>query len=191
MAEDKAGSDHGSRMARVGAVSGSDEELKIKSLAASWLPTAKEDTAFTITAPKLKPNPAISSEEERVSVVKEALTVSIKHMHDAEQKKTPSVIGMKTYALAIITEVFNYKSEQIVSDEGALADLSGYLTEMIRVSKGVDVLSSKFNPEDQEDPDVELYVKINRTWDLPSNEFGQPAMYQRVNWRDRDLAKGN
>jgi len=183
--------DHGKRMADNAAVSGSQAEVSVAAVAASWLPEPKSESDFTVNSPKLKSDPAISTKEDRISLTKKAISVAVKHMHAAEQGKVPSVVGMKTYTLSIMIEVFKLTPKQVARDEGALSDLNEYLIDMVRETQGVDTRSSKFNPDDYSDPDIELITRIKNTWDLPETEFGQPFMYERVNWKKRDLSEGN
>lgn len=183
--------DHGKRNLEHAAIKGSDAEVEVASVAASWLPTAKPESEITIIPPQLKDNPSLKGQSDMIEAVGRVLRISIKHMHSAEKGKSKSVVGMKTYSLSIMAEVFKLTPKQIIQDEGALVDLKEYLASMIYQTKGIDTRRTKLSINDRKDPDVELLRQIKDTWDLPDNEFGQPFMYKRVNWDRRDFSAGN
>ncbi len=191
MAEEKTG-DHGIRTSRNQAVKAqSPAEVAAAEAAGTWKPIANKEQA-EIKPPKLRENPAIKTEKERISAIREALNVAVSHMHSSEHGLS-KVSGMKTFGLAIIKEQLKLTPEQITNDEGALSDLTEYLIEMIRITppEFIDIRSSGFNSENYDNPNVDLVTQLTGTWNLPDNEFGQPFVYRRVSWQKRNLPKGN
>jgi|GEM_PF-2537115 len=185
--EPKPGS-HQLREARQAAVRG-DEDIATVHASTSYRLRAE----FAVEAAKLKEEPVLDTEAERVAAIKEGLAKSVRHMHEAEERRVKPVVGMKAYSLAIMTEGFGLTAEQIVDDQGALSDLTEYLTDMLRVTKGIDLRSDRLGPQELEDEDAVLVNRIRGTWDLPDREFQfeGPYMYQRVDWVRVDPAAGN
>lgn len=180
-------SHHGMRAARQNAVRGNED---VASVLASWKITPKPELPL-IEEPKLKENPAIESDAERLRLLKIALDVAVRHMHQAEAHRTPRVAGMKTYGIAIMTEVFGLDAKGVAQDSGALSDLVEYLTDMVHAVNRADVRSPRFDPSTVQDEDVQLVHRLRNTWELPDNEFGPPSMYQRVDWQKVNPAEGN
>lgn len=173
-------SDHRMRLARETAIrSKTLLDVEFATTFAKWVPIPKSQESYRVTPPKLKDNPSLKTQEERVSTVREALSVAIKHLHESEKGKVEGVAGAKEYSLAIISEVFKLKPEEIVNDEGALADIVEYLSEMIRTK----------NKQDFSDPDMELMNSMRETWELP--RMLSPFMYDRVDWVGRNPSEGN
>ncbi|MBX4190867.1 hypothetical protein KW794_02150 [Candidatus Saccharibacteria bacterium] len=185
---EQGGSKHDLRAARQEAVRGDSD---IATLLATWRHTPKQE--FNIEPATLKENPALDTPEERLSAIETALAKAVTHMHDAEANKVKPVVGMKTYSLAIMVETFGLTPEQIVHDHGALSDLTEYLTDMVRVTKDIDIRSCHQDPDWELDDDIQLVKGIRNTWELPDREFQfeGPYMYQRIEWVETDPAQGN
>jgi len=149
---------------------------------ATWEPVPKAETA-EVPAPVLKQMPQLTSEAAQSAAVDAAFERAVTHMHDAEDGKAEGVVGMKTYGLAIMHEVFDMDAETIVKDAGALSDLTEYLLAMVYAEQRVYVRGGDIAAEHQDNPDVQLAQSLVNTWELPDNEFGAPAMYQRVQWQ--------
>lgn len=177
--------DHGMRMANRGAAEGSE----VAAVHAKWQPRPRSPEEFQVEPPVIKGVPELTTVEDQLAAIAEAYQRAIDHMHQAERGEAAHVVGAKTYGLAIIYEGFQLTPEDISHDAGALSDLTEYLTEMVLRTRGTDMRSPDFDFEAERvaDPDINLVVAIRNTWDLPDREFGQPNMYQRVDWSARDF----
>lgn len=177
---------HGLRTARQEAVRGN---LDIAGVLAGWRIIPKAE--FKVEPARLLENPALTTEEGRVQAVALALNRAVSHIYEAEEHRSQPVAGMKTYGVAILAETFGLTPEDIVNDSGALSDLIEYLSEMVYKEKRIDVRKEVLGDGELAEPDVDLIMKMRYTWDLPDNEFGQPAMYNRVEWHKANPAEGN
>ncbi|HET9850822.1 MAG TPA: hypothetical protein VFP35_04355 [Candidatus Saccharimonadales bacterium] len=177
---------HGLRTARQEAVRGNAD---IANVLAGWQIVPKAE--FTVEPSRLLEKPALATEEEQVGAVAQALNRAVNHIYEAEEHRSQPLAGMKTFGVAILVETFGLTPEDIAQDTGALSDLVEYLSEMVYKERGIDVRKDVLGDAELAEPSVGLIMKIRHTWNLPDNEFGRPAMYERVDWRKVNPAEGN
>jgi hypothetical protein len=132
--------------------------------------------------PTIKETPQLQTEEEQTAAIDRAYELAVNHLYAVEDGQAEHIgSGTRTYALAIMLEVFEMDADTIRQDAGALSDLTEYLVMMIDKQKGV-YLRGETPPVFDDDPDIQLVKSLLDTWELPDREFDQPYMYQRVNW---------
>jgi len=174
MSVEKRDGDHGLREALA------SDSKDVAAAHAKWMPKAKADLPPKVE-PTLLENPVLATEDERLAMISQVYDTAVRHMHDAEDGKVVGVIGAKAYSLGIMHEVFDMTAEDIAADEGALSDLTEYTVDMLDKAHGI-YIGDDLGAEVASDPAVKPVLDILATWNLPDRSFGQPYMYQRVNW---------
>lgn len=172
-----------------GLIQGSQEEQNVAHAALAWAMETKSADEIKVTPTKLKEDPSLKTEQERLEAVREALSMAVDNLRLQGQGLGRPVIGAMTYGLAILTQVLKETPEEIIKDGEGLAGLVEYLEEAAcsRVNPNALGHTDIIGPPPAGDPFTEIAKRIKDTWDFPKNTAFHdfPFMYQRINWKSR------
>ncbi len=169
-------------------IKGSEQQQQRAQAGLAWGMEAKSADEIRVTPTKLKEDPSLKNEQERLDNIKQALDMAVDNLKLTQRGLGRNVVGAMTYGLVVLTEVLGMTPEEIIKDGEAMADLVEYLEEAAcaRITKSTGH-TQLIGPPPPGDPFTEIAKKIKDTWEFPQNTpFSNfPFMYQRINWKNR------